>query len=165
MLKKHKYLPRIDTTEICIRCFRRGTYKTRRKGVKGYRGYSGNTCLPCKISIRYGFKNCLEIIALQSFQNNKCLYCGLELPKEGTPVIEHDHRIIPYGTTDPRWKTLTAELKRSSIRGLVHSGCNTRAGHIDEYFNSESLQVAYQSVIANPPAQAYFQSLRVEQTP
>lgn len=136
--------------------------KTREHWSKNTSNLDGvySICLHCTVTTKYGLNSCLERENIRKFQNNSCPACVEKgtLPINGGACIDHDYKVIPYGSIDPRWKSLSTEFKRSSLRGLLCSSHNKMFGHIDAFFADQELQNRYWAYVKNPPAQEYFRN-------
>lgn len=115
-------------------------------------------CKHC-CSIRYfGLQSSLEREDIREFQNNKCPMCvDRVLPPNGGAKLDHNYDILPIslnsGINRNDWQKYPKELRRKSIRGLLCHKHNGEVAAVDKYFHNPLFRLAYNSYVADPPAQ------------
>lgn len=120
-------------------------------------------CLPdSQLFKNYGIRQ-TDKNGIHKFQKSRCGICSKEISTNGDANVDHDAD-IGMGRNG-RVSGLTVEQKRNSVNGLLCVQCNRALGIIKKGtgLNIKDwalLALAYEE---NPPAQAYFQSLKVKQ--
>lgn len=114
-----------------------------------------------KLFQNYGIRQ-TDKNGIHAWEKGICPLFEIPITTNGDANVDHDHSVYDH----KRDGASTPEIRRSAVNGLTCSGANTIMGilykyKIDPLRFAENL-IKYEK---EKPAQAYFQSLQVEQTP